>query len=234
VAIARRAEAYGVAWNDAEVVLVSLAAMLSPLTLMWSVLALVLSKRPVYTGVWFYLGALIAALAIGVAGAFVVGDLAASHHPSSPKTWVAVIDLVAGVLLLVWVVRMLRKPVDPAKQAGMIAKMRTVASSAWIAVFAAGAVLANPGVFIPLALKAISETDPSKAGYLVEWMSFTLVSLLPLGVAIVMLFFAREWAERILGRARDWLERYARIIAAAIVIVLALSLLRGGFAGLTS
>jgi hypothetical protein len=44
-----------VAWNDAEIVLVSLAAMLSPLTLMWSVLALVLSKRPVYVPVVVFL-----------------------------------------------------------------------------------------------------------------------------------------------------------------------------------
>lgn len=116
----------------------------------------------------------------------------------------------------------------------MIEKMRTVASSGWIAVFAAGAVLANPGVFIPLALKAISETDPSTEGYLLEWIPFTLVSLLPLGVAIVMLLAARDWAERILGRARAWLERYARTIAAAIVVVLAISLLRGGIVGLTS
>jgi Sap, sulfolipid-1-addressing protein len=95
-------------------------------------------------------------------------------------------------------------------------------------------VLANPGVFIPLALKAISETDPSTEGYLLEWIPFTLVSLLPLGIAIVMLLVAREWAERILGRARDWLERYARTIAAVIIIVLAVSLLRGGVTGITS
>ena len=221
-------------WVDAEVVLVSLAAMLSPLTLMWSVLALVLSKRPLYTGIWFYVGALIATLAIGVAAAVVLGDVAASHHPSSPKTWVAVVDLVGGVLLLVWVVRMLRKPVDPDRQAGMIEKMRSVASSRWIAVFAAGALLANPGVFIPFALKVISETDPSKPRYFVEWIPFTLVSLLPLGVAIVMLLVARDWTERVLGRARAWLERHARTIAAVIVILLAASLLRGGIAGLTS
>jgi hypothetical protein len=40
-------------WVDVEFVLVSLAAMLSPLTLMWSVFALVLSPRPLRTGVWF-------------------------------------------------------------------------------------------------------------------------------------------------------------------------------------
>ena len=221
-------------WPDAELLVVSLAAMLSPLTLMWSVLVLVLSNRPLFTGLMFFLGALLATLGIGLAAAFVVGDLAASHNPSSPKTWVAVIDVVAGALLLIWVVRMLRKPVDTAKQAGMIEKMRGIVSSGWIAVLAAGAVLANPGVFIPVALKTISETDPTRTGYFVEWIPFTLASLLPLGVAIVMLLVARDRAERILGHARDWLERHARTIAAAIVLVLAVSLLRGGIAGLTS
>ena len=67
-----------------------------------------------------------------------------------------------------------------------------------------------------------------------EWIAFTLVSLLPLTVAIVMLLVARDWAEHILGLARDWLDRHARVIAAVIVILLAASLLRGGIAGLTS
>jgi hypothetical protein len=89
-------------------------------------------------------------------------------------------------------------------------------------------------VFIPLALKAISELDPSRSQYFVEWTVFAVVSLLPLAIAIVMLFVAREWAERVLGHARDWLMLHARTIGAAIVILLAASLLRGGIAGLTN
>ena len=221
-------------WVDAEFVLVSLAAMLSPLTLMWSVLALVLSPRPLRTGVWFYLGALVATLAIGVAAAFVLGDAAASHSKSTPKTWVAVVDVIGGVLLLVWVVRLLRRPANPEKEASMIERIGKVASSPAIAIVGAGAVLANPGVFIPFALKTISELNPSSSAYIVEWVSFTLVSLLPLAAAIVMLLVARDWADRILRAARSWLERHARTIAAAIIIALAASLLRGGIAGLTS
>lgn len=38
---------------DIELALVSLAAILSPLTLTWSVLALVISKHPLFTGLWF-------------------------------------------------------------------------------------------------------------------------------------------------------------------------------------
>jgi Sap-like sulfolipid-1-addressing protein len=94
-----------VSWVDAEFALVALAAMLSPLTLMWSVLAVVLARRPLSTGLWFYLGALVATLAVGAAAAFVLGNAAASHDPSTPKTWVAVIDLIAGLLLLAWVVK---------------------------------------------------------------------------------------------------------------------------------
>ena len=100
-------------WVDAELVLVSLGAMLLPTTLMFCVLALVLGERPLKTGILFYLGALTATLAIGVAAAFVLGDVASSDTPSQPKTWVAVLDLALGGLLLLWVARTARKAVRP-------------------------------------------------------------------------------------------------------------------------
>ena len=167
-------------WVEVELVIVSLAAMLSPLTLMWSVLALVLSKRPLYTGVWFYLGALAATFAIGIAAAIVLGNAAASHHASTPKTWVAILDLIGALFLVVVAVRLLRRPSNPEKQTAMILQMSKIASSPWIAVVGAGALLANPGLFIPFALKTISETNPSGGEYILEWTVFTLVSLLPL------------------------------------------------------
>ena len=72
-------------WIDAELVLISLAAMLSPTTLTFSTLTLVLSERPLRTGLWFYLGALTVTLAIGVVAAFVLGNVAASSSPSTPS-----------------------------------------------------------------------------------------------------------------------------------------------------
>jgi hypothetical protein len=115
----------------------------------------------------------------------------------------------------------------------MVDKMGGVASSPWIAVVAAGATLANPGGFIPLALKAISETNPTTAGYAALWLAFTLVSLLPLGLAIILLLVSRDWAERLLGAVRVWLEGHLRLIASVIILLLAISLLRNGIAGLT-
>ena len=146
---------------DTELVLVALAAMLSPTTLSFSIFALVLGERPLRTGLLFYLGAVGATLAVGVAAAFVLGDVAASEHPSSPKTWVCIFDIVAGALLLLWVAARLRRPRDPKKEETMVAQMSKVASSPAIAIVGAGAALANPGAFIPIALKAISQTNPT-------------------------------------------------------------------------
>jgi hypothetical protein len=215
-------------------VLVSLAAMLSPTTLTFSVLALVLAKRPGRTGFWFYLGAFSVTIAIGVAAAFVLGDVAAPSSGGGRKTWVSIFDIVAALVLLVYVARTWRVPISEKTTKGMVEKMSSVASSPWIAVFAAGATLANPGGFIPLALKAISEIGPTAAGYAVIWLLFTVVSLLPLGLAIVLLIVAPNRAERILANARVWLEGHLRLIASIIISLLAVSLLHNGIAGLTA
>ncbi|MFL5945740.1 MAG: GAP family protein [Gaiellaceae bacterium] len=221
-------------WIDAELALVALAAMVSPTTLTFSVLALVVSDRPLRSGLWFYAGALVATLGIGVVAAFVLGDAAATTDPSTPKTWVALIDVVAGCALLVWVVRALRRPRDPQRAAAMLEKMQAVSASRAVAIAGAGAVLANPGGFIPLALKSISELDPTAGEYLANWVFFALVSLLPLALALILLLVARNWTMRLLERLRVWLELHARTIAAVVLVALALALLRNGIAGLAA
>jgi hypothetical protein len=223
-----------VGWIDAELALTALAAMLSPTTLTFSVLVLVLGDRPLRTGLWFYLGALGATLGIGLVAAFVLGNAAASSTPSEPKTWVAVLDVVLALALLVLVVVVLRRPVNTKRTESMLAQMQKVASSPVVAILGAGAALANPGAFIPIALKDISELDPTASEYVVSWVFFSLVSLLPLATALVLLLVAREWTRRVLGNVRAWLERNARNVAAALVVLLALSLLRSGIAGLTA
>jgi hypothetical protein len=215
-----------------ELVLVSLAAMVSPTTLTFSVLALVLAKRPLRTGVWFYLGAFIVTIAIGIAAAFVLGDAAAPHSSGGRKTWVSIFDVVAGAALLLYVARTWRKPFGEKTTQGMVEKMTSVASSPWIAVVAAGATLANPGGFIPLALKAISEVDPSTSGYAVLWLGFTIVALLPLLVAIILLTVSPDRATRLLQASRVWLEGHLRLIASVIILLLAVSLLSNGISGL--
>jgi hypothetical protein len=208
--------------------------MLSPTTLSFSVLVLVLGPRPLRSGFFFYAGALFATLAIGVVGAFAIGNVATSSKPNTPKTPVAVIDIVAAVLVLAYVLRGARRPPDPERIRSTIEKMSGVADSPWLAIIAAGATLANPGAFMALALKEISELNPSTAEYVLEWVGFTLFSLLPLGLALVALLVVREPTERVLVHARGWLERHGKTVAMVILVLLAAALLRNGIAGLTA
>src|SRR2546430_484326 len=186
--------------------------MLSPTTLTCSVLALVLAKRPLRTGVWFYLGAFAVTIAIGILAAFVLGDVAAPSGNGDRKTWVSVFDLVAGALLVVYVARTWRVPISEKTTKGMVEKMSSVASSPWIAVLAAGATLANPGGFIPLALKAISETNPSTAGYATLWLRVPPRSLLPPRVALPLLPLSPGRGDRRRHGADPALERRERAL----------------------
>ncbi len=221
-------------WIDGELVLVALAAMLSPTTLTFSLFVLILGDRPLRTGFFFYAGALGATLTIGVVAAFVIGDAASSSHPNTPKTWVAIVDVVLAVLIVMFVVRTLRRPPDPQRTQSAIDRMTKVASAPALAILGAGATLANPGGFIPIALKTISELKPSSAEYVVDWLFFALVSLLPLLLALIALLVAPAPTERLLGTTRGWLERHARAMAAVIVLLLAAGLLRNGIAGLAA
>ncbi|MBV8941401.1 MAG: GAP family protein [Solirubrobacterales bacterium] len=220
---------------DVELGLTAVAAMLSPTTLTFTVLALVLSDRPGRTGLWFFLGAFGLTVIIGIVAAFVLGGAASSPKGSSePPTWVAVFDVVAGLLLLLYVVRALRRPRDPRRTEDAIKKMSKLSSSPAIAIVAAGATLANPGGFIPIALKDISQLKPSAAEYIAVWLGFAVVSLLPLLGALVALGVARDWTLSTLQAARGWLEMHARTLAAVIVVLLAAAILRNGIVGLTS
>jgi hypothetical protein len=222
-----------VGWIHLELALIALAAMLSPTTLSFSVFALVLGDRPLRTGFWFYVGALGATLLIGFVGAFFIGDAAASTT-GTPKTWVAIVDLVAAGLIVLYVLRASRRPPNPERTKAMIDRMSGLATAPVLAVIGAGAALANPGGFIPLALKDISETNPTTAGYLIQWLFFALVSLLPLAASLLLLLVAPDWTNRHLAQLRVWLERRARTIAFVILGLLAVSLTRNGIAGLTS
>ena len=221
-------------WIYAELVAVSLAAMVSPTTLTFCVLALVLGDRPLRTGLLFYAGALTATLAVGVAAAFVLGDVAASDTPSSPKTWVAVLDLVAASFLLVWAAEALAQPAGP-REAGRGG--RTDGQGRLVICHRGRR--SRRGARQPGRLHTDRAEDdlgdrPDSGSYAVQWLFFALVSLLPLLIAIVLLLVAPGWAGRLLDAAQGWLTRHAIQVALVIIVLLAVALLRNGIAGLTS
>ncbi len=158
--------------------------MLEPATLLSSVLALVIGKRPVRTGSWFYVGGPSVTLLVGVVAAFVVGNRAVSHA-STPRTWVSIVTVVAGALVLGYAIRLL--PTDPRGDGADGRAHEQRSSGPALAIVAAGAALANPGVFMLIAAKSISQLNPSTAQYVLDGALFAVVALLPLALALVML-----------------------------------------------
>jgi len=217
---------------DVEIALVGLAAMLEPATLASSLLALVVGDRPVRAGSWFYLGGLGVTLVVGVLAALVLGNTAASDT-STPKTWVSIISIVAGATFVGYAVRLVRRPTDPAEMTRLAERMHKVAAAPAPAIMAAGAALANPGIFMVVAAKSISQLNPSTAQYLLDWTLFAVVALLPLGAALLMLLVAREFTTPLLIVARGFIERHSHTIIAVVLLGLGASLLRDGIAGIT-
>jgi hypothetical protein len=216
---------------DVELVLVGLVAMLEPATLIFSALALVIGDRPLRTGSWFFVGGLGATLAVGVLAAFLIGDLAAAPG-SKPKTWVSILNIVLGAVLLAYVARTMRRPGDPDKMAANLGRMQGLATGSATSIVLAGAALANAGPFMIVALKDISQLDPTRVQFILDWLLFALASLLPLGVALVFLRFAPARTAPRVRAAGQWLERHARTITLVLVGALAVTLLRDGIAGL--
>ena len=83
----------------------------------------------------------------------------------------------------------------------MLDRMSGLATAPIAAIAGAGAALANPGGFIPIALKRHLRDKPERLrATWFEWLFFSLVSLLPLAVALLLLVVAREWALAVLER----------------------------------
>jgi hypothetical protein len=217
---------------DVELALVGLVAMLEPATLISSLLALIVGDRPLRTGLLFYLGGIGLTLTIGVAAAFVLGNVAAAPR-SGPKTWVIVFDFIAGGAILVYAAWTVARTPDPAQTDANVERMRKVADAPAITIVAAGALLANAGPFMLVALKNISELDPGTTQYIIDWIVFAVASLLPLGLALVALLVAPAWTRPRLAGVGAWVERHARTIAVLVMFALAISLLRDGIAAVT-
>jgi hypothetical protein len=221
---------------DVELALVGLAAMLEPATLLSSVLALTVGDRPLRTGAWFYLGGLGATLCVGVIAAFALGN-AAAPHAGEPRTWVSIVTIVAGAAVLGYVVylvvRLARRRQDEGQIARTEERMNKVAAAPALSIVGAGAVLANPGVFMLLAAKNISQLDPSTIQFVLDWALFAVVALLPLGVALLMLLVAPAVTRRVLAASHVVVVRHSQAILAVVLLGLGAALLRDGITGLT-
>ena len=215
---------------DTELVLVALAAMLSPVTLFLSVLALVVGERPMRTGLWFFLGAFGLTLVVGVIGAFLlgVGRIAEAQHAED-----------------VGRDRRRHRRRDRAVLRGAIpaTPSRPEKGCEHDRSDEQGGLLAGDrdhrGRRRPRESRRADSAGPE--GHLRDESEHRAVHrrvgrLCPRVAAATVdrtgaLAVAPESTQRLLMRTRAWLERNARTIAAVILLLLAAILMRNGIAG---
>ena len=101
--------------------------------------------------------------------------------PSQPKTWVAIVDVVAGGRCSSLGDPRAAAAAEPGADGEHDRPDGEGRLLAGVAILGAGAALANPGGFIPIALKSDLGARPERRrSTSVDWVFFTLVSLLPL------------------------------------------------------
>jgi hypothetical protein len=187
--------------------------------------------RPLRTGLWFLAGGLGLTMIVGLIGAFALGALAYAPE-SNPKTWVSLLSLLLGCLLGGYaLVVATRRRGD--QGTAIVERMQSVSRASGWTILLAGALLANAGIFMVVALKGISQLDVQGLRYLLDWTLFAVVSLLPLVLSLILLVLAPAWATPRLTIARGWIEVHARGMTATICGLLAISLIYEGVSGLT-
>jgi threonine/homoserine/homoserine lactone efflux protein len=209
---------------------------LSPMPIVAVVLMLVTRQARV-NGPAFVLGWLVGLAVVGVVVLAVASPADASDE-GEPATWVSVLKLVLGALLLLVALREWRgrpqgdaEPATP-KWMGAIAGFTPVKSAG------AGALLSglNPKNLL-LAVGAaatIAQTGISGGEQALAYAVFALIGTIGVGAPVVIYFALGDRAPRLLESLRAWMARNNAVIMAVLLLVLGTKFIGDAIAGLSS
>lgn len=168
---------------------------------------------------------------LGVLGTIVLlaaSGASASKH-GSPATWVSVVKIALGLLLLLLAVKQWRgrprrgataelpawmKKIDtftPAKSSGMGALLSSVNPKNLILTVGAAA--------------AIAQTGASAASQAVALAVFIVLATVGVGVPVAIYFFMSDRATKILAGLHDWMARENGVIMAVICLIIGAKLI---------
>lgn len=183
----------------------------------------------------FILGWLVGLSLVGVI-ALLISDGADASDADGPATWVSVVKLVLGVLLLGLAVRQWRaRPrgdADPSlpKWMDTIDSFTPKRSAAMALALSA----LNPKnlVLTVAAAAAIAQTGGSTGEQAVALAVFVLVGTLGAGAPVAIYFFMGDQAARILDELKTWMSHNNAAIMATICLVIGTKLIGDGITGL--
>lgn len=204
---------------------------LSPFPIIAVVLILATPRARV-NGPAFMLGWIFGLAALGALVLVVAGGADASDD-GQPATWVSVLKLVLGALLLIFAVRQWRErdAEKPAPKWMQAMDSLTPVKAAGIAVVLSAANPKNLVLTIGAAA-AIAQTGISAGEQAIALAVFVVIGTLGTGAPIALYFVLGERSEPLLDRLRSWMSANNTVIMAVLFLVIGAKLLGDGISGL--
>jgi threonine/homoserine/homoserine lactone efflux protein len=207
---------------------------LSPIPIIGVVLMLG-TPRAHSNGPAFILGWLIGLTAVGTIILLVASGASASES-GEPATWVGVLKLVLGVLLLLLAIRQWRGRPRGDADAALPGWMRTVDHFTPGRAVAMGVALSaiNPKnlVLTVGAATAIAQTGLGTGDQAIALAVFVVVAALGPGLPVAIYFLMGERAARILDDLKEWMGQHNAAIMAVILLVIGAKLIGDGISAL--
>jgi Kef-type K+ transport system membrane component KefB len=209
---------------------------ISPVPIIAVILMLV-TPRARSNGPAFVVGWLVG---LGVVGAIVllVADPADASDAGGPATWVSVLKVVLGLLLVLIAIKQFRGRPRGDEDAPMPKWMGAIEGFTPGKALAAGAVLAgaNPKNFL-LAVggaAAIAQTGIPSGEQAIAYAVFALIATIGVAVPVIIFFALGDRAAAVLGNLKDWMGHNNAVIMAVLCFVIGTKLVGDAIGPLTS
>jgi threonine/homoserine/homoserine lactone efflux protein len=209
---------------------------LSPVPIIAVVLMLATPKGRV-NGLAFLAGWIAGIAVLGTIVLLIASGASASKH-GAPATWVSVVKIVLGVLLLLLAAKQWRGRPRGDGEPRLPAWMKTIDKFTAVRSAAMGIALSavNPKnlLLVVSAAAAVAQTGASTGSQAVALAVFTLIATLGVGAPVAIYFFMGHRATKILGELHDWMARENAVIMAVICLIIGAKLIGDAITALAS
>jgi threonine/homoserine/homoserine lactone efflux protein len=211
----------------------AIGVALSPMPII-AVTLLLVTARARANGSAFVLGWV---LGLAVAGAIVlaVAGPADAAGDEGPATWVDVLKIALGALLVLVAIRQWRSRPGNEAQGESPKWMAAIEGFTPVKALGTGALLAgaNPKntPLVVGAAAAIAQTGISGAQQAIAYAVFAIIGTIGVGVPLVLYFTMGQRSREILKRMRDWMSHNNVTIMAVLCLVIGTKLVGDGITG---
>ncbi len=217
-----------------QVLPLAVGVALSPIPIVAVVLMLVTPKARA-NGPAFVVGWLVGLAIVGVIVLAVAGPSDASED-GQPATWVSVLQLVLGALLLLVAMRQWRGRPESGEEAAMPKWMGAIDGFTAVKSLGVGALLSglNPKNLLLAAAAgaAIAETGISGGEQAAVYAIFVVIATMGVAAPVVIYFALGDRSAEPLGRLKDWMSQNNATIMAVLCLIIGAKLIGDGIAGL--